>query len=197
MVKKACSLETLKDLGLSKRSLGHIEKKRFVEDLSLEDVVMMGRILAYGFELRPDFVKKAPRWRIELAVVLKSAGFVRPATDFSRYCHLGMLYLDIFGGSKDSFITHVSDLSNSEYEQFEVDEEEIENAKLAIRVLLTEREYRILSDYYGLDGRYHPREDIELTNMVSKERVTQYVEKALRKLRKHKNDLRPLVRTGY
>ena len=38
MVKKACSLETLRDLGLSKRSLGHIEKKRFVEDLSLEDV---------------------------------------------------------------------------------------------------------------------------------------------------------------
>ncbi len=190
-VKKACTLVSLKDLGLSKRTLGHIEKKRFVEDLSLEDVVKMGRILAYGFEMRPDFVRKAPKWRIELAVVLKNAGFVRPATDFSRYCHLGMLYLEIFG-KKVSFITHVSDLSNEEYENFEVDENIIDDAKLAIRVLLTEREYKILSDYYGLDGRYHPTVEIELANMVSKDRITQYVEKALRKLRKHRTDLLPI-----
>ena len=191
-VKKACTLTSLKDLGFTKRSLGHIEKKRFVEDLSLEDVVMMGRILAYGFELRPDFVKKAPKWRIELAVVLKNAGFVRPATDFSRYCHFGMLYLEIFGDSKASFITHVSDLSNEEYENFEVDEQIIDDAKLAIRLLLTEREFRILSDWYGLDGRYHPREEIELANRVSKGRATQYVEKALRKLKKHRADLPPI-----
>lgn len=188
-VKKACTLASLKDLGLSKRSLGHIEKKRFVDDLSLEDIIKMGRVLAYGFEMRPDFVKKAPRWRIELAVVLKNAGFVRPATDFSRYCHLGMLYLEIFGNSKVSFITHVSDLSNEEYENFEVDEQIIDDAELAIRLLLTEREYRILSAFYGLDGRYHPGVEIELANMVSKDRITQYVEKALRKLRKHRADL--------
>ena len=117
MIRKAKSLETLDELGLSKRTRTHIEKL----GLSLEEVVLLGRITAYVIKYGPG--PMAPykvktimaQWRKELAVALDGAGFIGGYINPEVFA-TGRLLTAIFKEPHE--ISYVDEMTNEFYEQY-------------------------------------------------------------------------------
>lgn len=153
---------------------------------SVDEIVRRGRIIAFELDCHPRRKNNARKWELELTSALKASGWVRDTADLVICFGVSELFSNVYS-DHESFITRVEQLSNDEYESFRIAEEDLENLKLALRSQLSEQQYEVINNRFGLNGGYEARDlksiGQRLEPKVKTERVRQIEAQAIRRLR--------------
>lgn len=153
MVRKAETLESLDELGLSDRTLAYIKRMH----ISLEDVVLDGRITAfYGFEKR-RFKKNQTRFReycVEVAHALDEAGFIQKGLTSEAYNLVEFVFYALYSGPYEyGRIDRPYD--NQSYEEFRMTTEQYELLEKMAKTALTDDEFKFVTWDYWTSKRYN------------------------------------------
>lgn len=195
VLKKAEDFRSLRELGLSKKTLAYVKRK----GLSFDQIVLYGRITAYGIEHGFNLVESnrnirpSAKWRISLAFALDNAGYIRHDLDMRSF-KVNRLYNAVFDlfDTDDVMPMSINGItSNETYEEFvPITDEQMTLIRRALEEVLTEREYAVLCLRLGLeDDVSHDLEYVGRCFNITKERVRQIEAKALRKVKREKNSL--------
>lgn len=190
MIRKAETLSSKNELELSNKVCNFIEQR----NMSLDELVLTGRMTAINFALHPGSVANEQRWKRQLVSALDEAGFIRHDFDLRTY-RVWELYSAIL--LKDDFpeMRRLESLTNQDYEELiPVSDGDFEKVKEVLS-LLPSREKTVIELRLGLytEKQYSLKElGEELT--VSGQRVKHLQDRALRRLRRpnHLRELPPL-----
>ena len=179
MVRRACTLKSIEELGLSDRTYS------YVKDVAPEELVFLARTSP------PEVRGKCVASYKELMDAMNKAGFIRH--DFSRLSFaLGRFYKDIYPYSSENEVCGLfSFRSNKQYEEYvNYTEEQIDKVCYALDRVLSEREAEVIKLRYGLYGKGEAMSLDAIGDYYgfTKEHVRRILNKALRKLR-YRNSL--------
>lgn len=191
MVKKAENLKSISELELSTETRNFINQIIDQGKLSLEQVVLDGRIVAYG--LKWGFAKPptpSVEWRIEVATALDKAGYIRHDLE-PRVFDIADLYnyrYELYFDTPGHLPTNIRELAASGlYEKFTTPtDEQYKKLGLVLKERLPEEEFQVMSMRYGLENNI-PR-DVEYVQQelgLSFTRVLQLEVRAFMRLRSY------------
>ena len=182
MVRKAETLKSLDELNLSDRTKAYLDSNFGY----IEGIIREGRIDAFEQDLGTQPKYKTSKWKSELILALRDAGFIRPTTDFLMTFCISHLYSVVYDEWKDYFVTDIGQLSNEQYEEFlSLSAQCIEDVKSLLRERLSGKEYEVLTLRFGLDytGVFRTFESVGKHLNTVRTNVCRYEARALRKLR--------------
>lgn len=199
MVKKAKNLKSLSKLNLSTRTSAFLERTTS----SLEEIVWLGRYLAYSYADCQKHRETDGKAHQELVDALEKAGFIRKEIN-SRAFTINRFYKVTYGSNidftdllcsmEDFYRLFVSDKDpsvpdfermNEAYESFEVpSSSRFEYVNASLKSYLPEREYGVLAYRYGfIDGCNHNYAQTAKKYDITCERVRQMESRGFRIMR--------------
>ncbi|MBO7132205.1 hypothetical protein J6V85_03055 [Candidatus Saccharibacteria bacterium] len=185
MVRKAETLKSLNGLDLPRKTRLHLLRS----ELSLLELVEAGRAFAFYSDANPKAFAAKPQWKIDLVAALDKAGYIRH--DFYPKTYRAINLLRTVKGIENHPL-----LVNKNYESFRaMTDEEYDALIEALHSRLSELEYDIVNNWFGLDGGLRLGfTAISERYGISHEQVRLTLAKALRKL-KYSNTIPPLLDT--
>ena len=192
MLRKARSLESLSELGMSPRAIQFFKNNYS----TLSETVWHGRRVAYALFRYPETSKRYSEASLELAYALRDAGLIRFDMDPGSFS-LNRLRRAIYGSKVGAnyLPCHFEDFGNTaaginyraaneRYENFQnPTDEQLEAAMRNLRVCLNDREYAILVYRFGFNGEIYDAKSIGKMFNITPEKVRHIEARALRKLR--------------
>ena len=178
MIRKAETLESLNELNLPRKTRLYLLRTT----LSLSEIVEAGRAFAFFSDANPKIFATKPKWKKDLVVALDKAGYIRH--DLYPKTYRAINLLRTVKGMENHPL-----MKNANYETFRaITDDEFDALNDALRSRLSEVEYSIVNDWFGLDGGLRlGLEEIAKRHEISYEQVRLTLSKALRKLKYRKS----------
>ena len=195
--RKAADLQCLDELYLSKSAEGHLEKYY----QTLPEIIWQGRRTAYLIDRDENYICKTPKYLLELAAALDKKGYLRHDFVANSFMvnHLYMVvhhdlmreepvvveFEDLCKIFKDDQTFSIDDvIGNQNYETYQnPTTSQCRQIQAGIRGCLTEKEFQVISKWYGLEGRVMTVREIAIDQGVSSNRIRQTEALAIRKIR--------------
>ena len=195
--RKATDLQCLDELNLSKPAERNL--KKYYQ--TLFEIIWQGRYTAYLVDRDGSYIRKAPKYLLELASALDKKGYLRH--DFTaNFFTVNLLYMTVhhdlmrgepvvvefedfckvFKEDQTSSVDYV--FGNLSYETYQnPTTSQCKKIQAGIRNCLTEKEFQVISKWYGLEGRVMSVSEIAIDQSVSSNRIRQTEALAIRKIR--------------
>ena len=196
-VRKANELQCLDELSLSKPAERCL--KKYYQ--TLPEIIWQGRRTAYLVDRDRSYIRKAPKYLLELAVALDKKGYLRHDFTANSFT-INLLYMTvhydlmrekpevvefedfckIFKEDQTFSIDYV--LGNQNYESYQnPTTSQCKKIQAGIRGCLTGKEFQVISKMYGLEGRVMSVFETAIEQGVSSNRIRQTEDLAIRKIR--------------
>ena len=196
-VRKANELQCLDELSLSKPAERCL--KKYYQ--TLPEIIWQGRRTAYLVDRDRSYIRKAPKYLLELAVALDKKGYLRhdfTANSFTVNLLYMTVHYDLMREEPvvvgfDDFCKAFKDdqafsidyvIGNQNYETYQnPTTSQCRKVQAGIRGCLTEKEFQVISKWYGLEGKVMTVREIAIDQGVSSNRIGQTEALAIRKIR--------------
>lgn len=196
-VRKANELQCLDELSLSKPAERCL--KKYYQ--TLPEIIWQGRRTAYLVDRDRSYIRKAPKYLLELAVALDKKGYLRhdfTANSFTVNLLYMTVHYDLMREEPvvvgfDDFCKVIKDdqtfsidytFGNLNYETYQnPTTSQCRKIQAGIRGCLTEKEFQVVSKWYGLEGRVMSACEIAIGQGISSNRIRQTEDLAIRKIR--------------
>ena len=195
--RKAADLQCLDELYLSKSAEGHLEKYY----QTLPEIIWQGRRTAYLIDRDENYIRKTPKYLLELAAALDKKGYLRH--DFvANSFTINLLYMTVHHDlmREEPVVVEFEDLckifkddqtfsidytfGNLSYETYQnPTTSQCQKIQAGIKGCLTEKEFQVISKWYGLEGKVMAACEIAIDQGVSSNRIRQTEDLAIRKIR--------------
>ena len=195
--RKAAKLQSLDELSLSKPTERYL--KKYYQALS--EIIWQGRRTAYLVDRDESYVRKAPKYLLELAAALDREGYLRHDFTANSFT-INLLYMTVHHDlmREEPVVVEFEDLckifkddqtfsidyviGNLNYETYQnPTTSQCQRIQAGIRGCLTEKEFQVISKWYGLEGRVMTACEIAIDQGVTSNRVRQTEALAIRKIR--------------
>ena len=195
--RKAADLQCLDELYLSKSAEGYLEKYY----QTLPEIIWQGRRTAYLIDRDENYIRKAPKYLLELAAALDKKGYLRHDFTANSFT-VNLLYMivhhdlmreepvvvefedlcKIFKDDQTFSIDYV--IGNQNYEKYQnPTTSQCQKIQAGIKGCLTEKEFQVISKWYGLEGKVMTVYEIAIDQGVTSNRIRQTEALAIRKIR--------------
>ena len=195
--RKATELQSLDELNLSKPAERNL--KKYYKTLS--EIIWQGRRTAYLVDRDESHVRKVPKYLLELAATLDREGYLRhdfTANSFTinllyTTVHYELMrerpevvefedFCKIFREDQTSSVDY--EFGNLNYETYQnPTTSQCRKIQAGIRGCLTEKEFQVVSKWYGLEGKVMTACKIAIDQGVTSNRIRQTEALAIRKIR--------------
>ena len=195
--RKTAELQSLDELNLSRSTERYL--KKYYQALS--EIIWQGRRTAYLVDRDGSYIRKAPKYLLELASALDKKGYLRHDFTANSFT-VNLLYMtvhhDLMRGEPvvvefDDFCKVIKDdqtfsidytFGNLNYETYQnPTTSQCRKIQAGIRGCLTEKEFQVVSKWYGLEGRVMSACEIAIGQGISSNRIRQTEDLAIRKIR--------------
>ncbi len=195
--RKTAELQSLDELNLSRSTERYL--KKYYQALS--EIIWQGRRTAYLVDRDGSYIRKAPKYLLELASALDKKGYLRHDFTANSFT-VNLLYMtvhhDLMRGESvvvefDDFCKVIKDdqtfsidytFGNLNYETYQnPTTSQCRKIQAGIRGCLTEKEFQVVSKWYGLEGRVMSACEIAIGQGISSNRIRQTEDLAIRKIR--------------
>lgn len=195
--RKTAELQSLDELNLSRSTERYL--KKYYQALS--EIIWQGRRTAYLVDHDGSYIRKAPKYLLELASALDKKGYLRHDFTANSFT-VNLLYMtvhhDLMRGEPvvvefDDFCKVIKDdqtfsidytFGNLNYETYQnPTTSQCRKIQAGIRGCLTEKEFQVVSKWYGLEGRVMSACEIAIGQGISSNRIRQTEDLAIRKIR--------------
>ena len=195
--RKANELQYLDELNLSKPAERCL--KKYYQ--TLPEIIWQGRRTAYLVDRDESYVRKVPKYLLELAAALDREGYLRhdfTANSFTINLLYMTVHYDLMRGEpavvgfedfckifrEDQTFSIDYILGNQNYESYQnPTTSQCKKIQAGIRNCLTEKEFQVISKWYGLEGKVMSVYEIAIEQGVSSNRIRQTEDLAIRKIR--------------
>ncbi len=195
--RKAADLQCLDELKLSKPAEKYL--KKYYQTLS--EIIWQGRRTAYLVDRDESFIRKTPKYLLELAAALDREGYLRHDFTANSFT-INLLYMTVHYDLMrekpevvefEDFCKVIKDdqtfsidytFGNLNYETYQnPTTSQCRKIQAGIRGCLTEKEFQVISKLYGLEGKVMTACKIAIDQGVSSNRIRQTEALAIRKIR--------------
>lgn len=196
-VRKAAELQSLDELNLSKPAERNL--KKYYQ--ALPEIIWQGRYTAYLVDRDGSYIRKTPKYLLELAAALDREGYLRHDFTANSFT-INLLYMtvhhdlmrekpevvefeDFSKAFKDDQTFSIDyTLGNLSYETYQnPTTSQCRKIQAGIRGCLTEKEFQVISKWYGLEGKVMTVYEIAIDQGVTSNRIRQTEALAIRKIR--------------
>ena len=195
--RKATELQCLDELTLSRSTERYL--KKYYQ--ALPEIIWHGRLTAYLVDRDGSYIRKAPKYLLELATALDKKGYLRHDFTANSFT-VNLLYMTVHHDLMreepvvvgfDDFCKAFKDdqafsidytFGNLNYETYQnPTTSQCRKIQAGIRGCLTEKEFQVISKWYGLEGKVMTVREIAIDQGVSSNRIGQTEALAIRKIR--------------
>ena len=195
--KKAAELQSLDELNLSKSAERYLEK--YYQTLS--EIIWQGRRTAYLVDRDGSYIRKTPKYLLELTAALDQKGYLRHDFTANSFT-INLLYMIVHHDlmREEPVVVEFEDFckvfkddqtfsidytfGNLHYETYQnPTTSQCRKIQAGIRGCLTEKEFQVISKWYGLEGKVMTVREIAIDQGVSSNRIGQTEALAIRKIR--------------
>ena len=195
--RKAAELQSLDELNLSRSTERYL--KKYYQ--ALPEIIWQGRRTAYLVDRDESYIRKTPKYLLELAAALDQKGYLRHDFTANSFT-INLLYMivhhdlmreepvvvefeDFCKVFKDDLTFSIDyTFGNLHYETYQnPTTSQCRKIQAGIRVCLTEKEFQVISKWYGLEGKVMTVREIAIDQGVSSNRIGQTEALAIRKIR--------------
>lgn len=195
--RKATELQCLDELTLSRSTERYL--KKYYQ--ALPEIIWQGRLTAYLVDRDGSYIRKAPKYLLELAAALDREGYLRHDFTANSFT-INLLYMTVHYDLMrekpevvefEDFCKVIKDdqtfsidytFGNLNYETYQnPTTSQCRKIQAGIRGCLTEKEFQVVSKWYGLEGRVMSACEIAIGQGISSNRIRQTEDLAIRKIR--------------
>lgn len=195
--RKATELQCLDELTLSRSTERYL--KKYYQ--ALPEIIWQGRLTAYLVDRDGSYIRKAPKYLLELAAALDKKGYLRHDFTANSFT-VNLLYMTVHHDLMreepvvvgfDDFCKAFKDdqafsidytFGNLNYETYQnPTTSQCRKIQAGIRGCLTEKEFQVISKWYGLEGKVMTVREIAIDQGVTSNRIIQTEALAIRKIR--------------
>lgn len=195
--RKATDLQCLDELNLSKPAERYLKKYH----QTLSEIIWQGRRTAYLVDRDGSYIRKTPKYLLELAATLDREGYLRHDFTANSFT-INLLYMTVHHDlmrekpevvefedfckifEEDQTFSVDYTFGNLSYETYQnPTTSQCLKIQTGIRNCLTEKEFQVISKWYGLEGRVMSVSEIATDQSVSSNRIRQTEALAIRKIR--------------
>lgn len=195
--RKAAELQSLDELNLSRSTERYL--KKYYQ--ALPEIIWQGRYTAYLVDRDGSYIRKTPKYLLELAAALDKKGYLRhdfTANSFTINLLYMTVHYDLMRGEpavvgfedfckifrEDQTFSIDYVLGNQNYESYQnPTTSQCKKIQAGIRGCLTGKEFQVISKMYGLEGRVMSVFETAIEQGVSSNRIRQTEDLAIRKIR--------------
>ena len=195
--RKAADLQCLDELKLSKPAEKYL--KKYYQTLS--EIIWQGRRTAYLVDRDKRYIRKTPKYLLELTGTLDREGYLRHDFTANSFT-INLLYMTVHYDlmrekpevvefedfckifKEDQTVSVDYTFGNLNYETYQnPSTSQCRKIQAEIRGCLTEKEFQVISKWYGLEGKVMTVYRIAIDQGVSSNRIRQTEALAIRKIR--------------
>lgn len=195
--RKAAELQSLDELNLSRSTERYL--KKYYQ--ALPEIIWQGRLTAYLVDRDGSYIRKAPKYLLELAAALDREGYLRHDFTANSFT-INLLYMTVHYDLMrekpevvefEDFCKVIKDdqtfsidytFGNLNYETYQnPTTSQCRKIQAGIRGYLTEKEFQVVSKWYGLEGKVMTVREIAINQGVTSNRIIQTEALAIRKIR--------------